>query len=139
MSFQAAIHGRVGQDPREIPTKTGTTMAVASIAVSVDTRGEEQETEWLSVLAFGKVAEALLRHKRGDMLSAAGRVQLNTWATDGGEQRRQFQIVVDSVISARTVRPGGGRKVKQGNESGRTGGGAQNLQEPAPLDDEMAF
>jgi single-strand DNA-binding protein len=130
MSFQAAVHGRLGGDPRQIQTKTDTVMAVCSLAVSVDTRGEEQETEWLSVLAFGRVAEALLRHRKGDMLSAAGRVQLNTWDADGGEQRRQFQIVADSVISSRTVGPGGGRKPKQGHGIAQARNGAQSLQEP---------
>ena len=139
MSFQAAIHGRLGQDPREITTKTGTTMAVASIAVTVDTRNEEQETEWFGLVAFGKVAEDLLRHKRGDMLSAAGRVQINTWATDGGEQRRQFQIVADSLVSARTVRPGGGRRRSQGKDATQARNGAQRLQEPAPFDDPIGF
>ena len=47
-------------------------------------------------------------------------------------------LVVDSLVSARTASPGGGRKRSQGDESGRTGG-AQSAQEPAPLDDEVAF
>ena len=51
--MQAAIHGRLGQDPKEITTKTGTKMAVASIAVTMDTRNEEQETEWFGLVAFG--------------------------------------------------------------------------------------
>lgn len=136
MSFQAAVHGRLGQEPKEIVTKTGTAMAVASIAVTVDSRGEEQEqeTEWLGLVAFGTMAESLLKHKRGDMVSAGGRVQINTWTTGNGEQRRQFQIVADSLVSARTVRPGGGRKAKQGQGIARTGNGAQSRPEPAAFD-----
>jgi single-strand DNA-binding protein len=137
--MQIAAHGRLGQDPKEITTKTGTKMAVATIAVTLDTRGEDQETEWFGLVAFGKLAESLLRHKRGDMLSASGRVQINTWTTDGGEQRRQFQIVADSVVSARTVRPGGGKRRSQGQGTTRTRNGAQSFQEPAPFDDPIAF
>jgi single-strand DNA-binding protein len=73
--MQMAVHGRLGGDPKEITTRTGTTMAVDTIAVKLNTRSEEQETEWLGLVAFAKTAEALLRHKRGDMLSASGRVQ----------------------------------------------------------------
>ncbi len=116
--MQIAVHGRLGGDPKEIPTKTGTPMAVCSIAVSLDTRGEEQETEWFGLVAFGKVAESLLRHKRGDMLSASGRVQLNTWTTD-------------SVVSARTVRPGGGKRKQQSQQ--------QDYQAPAGFDDPIEF
>ncbi len=96
MSFQAAIHGRLGGDPREITTKTVTPMAVATVAVTLETRGEEQETEWLGLVAFGKLAERLLRHRKGDMLSTAGKVQLNTWTTDGGQRmhpaRRAYEL-----------------------------------------------
>ncbi len=93
----------------------------------------------MGIVGFGRVAESLLKHKRGDMLSAAGRVQLNTWATDGGEQRRQFQIVADSVISARTVRPGGGRKAKQGHGIAQARNAAQSSPEPPPFDDPIGF
>lgn len=44
MSFQAAVHGRLGQEPREITTKTGTTMAVATVAVTVDSRGDNSRS-----------------------------------------------------------------------------------------------
>ncbi len=81
--MQMATHGRLGQDPKEITTKTGTTMAVCSIAVTLDTRSEEQEMEWFALVTFGKLAESLLKHRKSDMISTAGKVQLNTWTTDG--------------------------------------------------------
>jgi hypothetical protein len=52
---------------------------------------------------------------------------------DGGEQRRQFQIVADSVISARTVRPGGGRR-KQSQQQP-----APDYQAPTCFDNEIGF
>ncbi len=84
-------------------------MAAASIAVAV---GEHDAPPlWISILAFGRVAEDLLRLQKGDMVSASGRIQRSSWTASDGEKREQLQIVADSLISSRTVRPpGGGRK-----------------------------
>ncbi len=129
MSFQAAIHGRLGGDPREIPTRGQTLMVSGSVAVKIQTRDNE-ETLWLGLLAFGKQAESLLRHKSGDMVSASGRVQLNRWEKNG-EQREQWQLVADSLVSARTVRPGGGKRKQQAQQP--------DFQAPAGFDDPLNF
>ena len=113
MSIQASIHGRLGADPVQRTSAAGKVWATASIAVTVDVAAKDSdpETEWFGLVAFGKTAEALCRHKQGDMLSAAGKLQLNTWKDKTtGADRRQWQIIADSLLSARTVRPGGGRR-----------------------------
>jgi len=110
MTIHMAAHGRLTSDTKNIPTSTGTVMAGASLAVELSTgRDREPETEFVGVIAFGKVAELLLRQKKGELISVSGRVQLNCYESKG-EQRRQLQIVCDSVVSARSVRPGGGKK-----------------------------
>ena len=114
MTAQLAVHGRLGRDPRPIETGSGKPMTVASIAVSVEAResGETGEgTLWLDVLAFGRVADDLARHVKGDTVSVAGRLQLSRFTSSTtGEARENWQCVADSVISARTVRPAGGRR-----------------------------
>ncbi len=101
----ASIYGRLGHDPKEITTKTGKPMAVVSVAVNVS-RQEEEETLWLDLVAFGAMAEKLLKHRKADMVSASGRIALNRWADNDGNEREQWQIVADNMVSARTVRPG---------------------------------
>lgn len=131
--MQASVYGRVGQDPRSIGTKTGNAMAVASLAVTI---GEgENGTLWVGLVAFGKVADDLLRHQKGDLLSAAGRVQRNTWTDKEGKRRDDIQVVADSVISARTVRPSGGRK--QDRQPQR--GGPSAAATAADLNDDLPF
>ena len=112
--MQVAVYGRLGADPKPIKTKTGKAMTAASMAIELSDRNGESATEWLGVVAFGRVAETLLRHARGDLVSVAGRVQLNAFKTKGGESRRELQIIADSVISAKSVRPGGGKKRPSG-------------------------
>ncbi|HEX2796054.1 MAG TPA: single-stranded DNA-binding protein [Immundisolibacter sp.] len=64
----------------------------------------------LGIVAFGKLADLLLRHAKGDLLSASGRMQVRRWTDTDGTGREQLQLVADALVSARTVRPGGGRK-----------------------------
>jgi single-strand DNA-binding protein len=112
--MQASVYGRLGQDPKAIETRSGKPMAVGSVAVDLECRGaEEPVTQWVGLVAFGRTAEELLRHGKGDLLSAAGRVQLNRWTGQDGEQREQLQVVADAIVSARAVRPGGARQKTQ--------------------------
>jgi len=120
MSSQIAIHGRLGADPVQRTSNSGTVWVTASLAVSIDSSSKDGDTvtEWFSLIAFGRVAESLCRHRKGDMLSAGGKLQLNTWKDKAtGKDRRQWQVVADSVISARTVRGGGRRHQQQANHS----------------------
>lgn len=108
MTMQAAAYGRIGQDSKSITTRTGKAIATASIAVAI---GDADEPPlWLGVVAFGHAAEDLLRQKKSDLISVSGRVQRNAWTTPAGEKREQLQIVADTLMSARTVRPAGGRR-----------------------------
>ena len=110
MSAQIAVHGRLGREPRPIETSSGKPMTAASLAVTLDARegGETGEaTLWLDVLAFGRCADDLARHAKGELVSVAGRLQFSRFTSSTtGEARENWQCVADSVISARTVRPG---------------------------------
>ncbi len=105
MTAHLAIYGRLGYDPKAIETRNGKPMAAATIAVEIGPLGEG-EPLWLGLLAFGRIADDLLRHQKGDLLSAFGRVQRHTWTARDGEEREQLQIIAEGIISARTVRPG---------------------------------
>ena len=105
MTAHLSVYGRLGRDPHAIETRSGKPMAAATIAVEIGQDGEG-EPLWLGLLAFGRIADDLLRHQKGDLLSAFGRVQRHTWTARNGEEREQLQIIAEGIISARTVRPG---------------------------------
>ena len=140
-----AVYGRLGSDPREFETRKGGAMATASLAVDVPDRSQgaedgATETLWLRVTAFGRVAESLAQHAKGDPVSASGRLQFSRWTDRDGDEREQWAIVADALVSARTVRPGGRRKSK-GDGNGRDrddvrsrgeGAGWPGVTEPAP-------
>lgn len=138
--MQIIIHGRIGRDPKEIQTKTGTVMAVASVVVNLPiVRSDETEAVWLNLLAFGKVAESLLRHKQGDMVNVAGNVQMSQWTDANGELHSQWQVTADSLISARTTRPSGGRKAKPNGQSNDRHAAAERFQGGAEFNDDLRF
>jgi len=51
-----------------------------------------EETLWLSVLAFGRVAEDPARHAKGDPVSVSGRLNLNRYQSRDGEARCCFAL-----------------------------------------------
>ena len=141
MTIQAAVYGRLGRDPEQRTTKSGRAMAAASIAVDVTGNSEDQETVWFQVLAFGKVAESMMKHSKGDLVSISGRITQSRWAGKDGEERTSLTLMADTVISARTVRPNAGRK-KADNQPETSGpveyyqrGGAEDV----PFNDEVPF
>ncbi|EFA8777791.1 single-stranded DNA-binding protein [Escherichia coli] len=96
MTAQIAAYGRLVDDPQVKQTSKGTPMTLARMAVSLPCSQAQdgQATLWLSVMAFGKQADQLAHHEKGN------------------------------VISARTARPGGSRRTTTGTQGNQptTGG-----------------
>ena len=105
--MQIAAYGRLGANPKSIQTKTGKAMAVASIAVNLADREGDEHTEWISIIAFGRVADSLLCSSKGELISISGRAQVDSYTNGCGETQTKLQVIADSVISAKSVRPGG--------------------------------
>ena len=75
MSAPITACGALGSDPiaLEIRPRTGIwiAMTVATINVVIDANSEP---EWLGVVTYGKQAEALARHAKGDPIKVTGYV-----------------------------------------------------------------
>ncbi|MBV7077882.1 single-stranded DNA-binding protein, partial [Escherichia coli] len=58
-----------------------TQMAMASMAVPLPCSQADDGTAtmWLSVLAFGRQADALAKHQKGELVSVAGNMQVSQW------------------------------------------------------------
>ena len=107
--WQAAAYGRLTSDPRAIETAKGTPMTVGRIAVAVG--AETDDTEFLGVVAFNRLATELGRHAKGEPLSVSGRVQARTYTDRDGNERRELQIIADAIVGPRTPRPGGRNRI----------------------------
>jgi single-strand DNA-binding protein len=133
----ASVYGRLGGDPKVITTKSGKPMTVCSIAVELTDRSGEATTQWLGVVTFGRVADDLARHEKGDPIGVSGRVQRNNYTTPGGERREELQVIADSVVSARTVRPGGKRRASGAHSESVEPAGPPSVNEGAPFNDAL--
>lgn len=89
MTAQIAAYGRLVDDPQVKQTSKGTSMTLARMAVSLPCSQAQdgQATLWLSVLAFGKQADALARHEKGDLISVAGNMQISQWTRPHADPR----------------------------------------------------
>lgn len=110
MTAQISAYGRLVADVQSRTTSNDKPMAFTRMAVTLPCQKAEngEATFWLAITAFGKQAQALAKHQKGDMVSVAG--------NDGGTQTG-YQVIADSVISARTTRPGG-KKAQRGQAAG---------------------
>ena len=108
--IRASIYGRLGADPVERETRSGTEMVTVSLAVNAGRPDVGEETQWFNLVAFGRTADALARHVKGDLIGCMGTLYRNRYTGRDGQEREGWSLTVESVVSARTVRPGGGRK-----------------------------
>lgn len=119
MTAHIAAHGRLVVDVQSKTISNGNTMAFTRLAVALPCRDVEgsELTFWLAVTAFGKQADCLLNHQKGDLISVSGNMQASQWKGNNGVLQTGYQMVADSVISAKTVRPGGRKKGAGGQPS----------------------
>jgi single-strand DNA-binding protein len=129
-----SAYGRLVSDPRPIETRSGKLMCVARLMVNLPTRGEEDGAYFLGLVAFGAQAERLGALAKGGMVSVIGRAQLNRWESDQGP-REELQVLADEVVTAKTVRPSGGRR----QDAKAPARAAARADPPLPFNDEMTF
>jgi len=115
MTAQISAYGRLVADVQSRTTNNGNPMAFTRMAVTLPCQKAEngEATFWLAVTAFGRQAQSLAKHQKGDLVSVAGNMQVNQWTGNDGGTQTGYQVIADSVISARTARPGG-KKGQQG-------------------------
>jgi single-strand DNA-binding protein len=111
--INASVHGRLGGDPVERSTRAGKPMTTCSVAVNVGRPGESEATEWVSLAAFGKNGELLARHLKGDVVAVMGPLHRTTFTGRDGQARTNWSLTVESLVSARSARPGGGAADKK--------------------------
>ncbi|EGC4498969.1 single-stranded DNA-binding protein [Escherichia coli] len=136
MTAQIAAYGRLVDDPQVKQTSKDTPMTLARMAVSLPCSQAQdgQATLWLSVIAFGKQADFLAKHQKGDVASVSGTMQVSQWTGQNGETRQGYQVIADSVISARAARPGGNRRKTTGTQGNQPPAGDDD-----PYGDDIPF
>ena len=98
------VIGNLGRDP-ELRYTAGS-RPVASFSVAVTERfGDTDHTEWVSVVAWGKLAEICAQYLRqGSRVYLEGRLQTRSWEDNDGQPRQRTELVVLEMVML-----GGGR------------------------------
>lgn len=91
------IIGNLGDDPEMRHTQSGKAVTEMSVAVN-DTRGDSEHTDWYTVVAWEKQAEACNTYlKKGSRVFVEGRMRKDTWKDDDGNTRSRWKLVAQSV------------------------------------------
>ncbi len=106
------LYGRLGRVPEQRTTAAGKAMVTGAIVVDLGRDGEMPE--WFSLAASGTAGEALARHGKGEMIAVSGRLTKSSWTGQDGAERSGFSVLVDTIASARTVRPGKAKAARGG-------------------------
>jgi single-strand DNA-binding protein len=122
------VIGNVGRDPELRYTSNGKAMVRFSLATNYRYQrpdGEwDEKTEWFTVIAWNQLAERVMeRVQKGSQAYVEGRLQTRDWTGQDGRERKEIEIVANSVVSLdrRGERvgagaPAGGRRDAEGGE-----------------------
>lgn len=87
--------GRLTKDAEISTTQKGTAMAKFRMAVN-DRRNEE--TLFLNILCFGKMAEALKDHlKKGRLVGVQGKLKIDDYQDKDGNQKNSICVMADEI------------------------------------------
>lgn len=122
---------RLANDPQARTTKTGGGMAFGFGFADI----EGVEGLGLALLAFGSIAEELLRYRKGDSVRVSGTLRENRYTGRDGAERVTLQVALDGLAGVKRGQP-----VQSERKPRKRAKDATGAPPPAPaFDDELAF
>ena len=102
MVNKVILIGNLGQDPEIRTSQAGNAIGNLRIATSSRRRDQDgnwnEQTEWHSVVCFGRTAENVGRYlKKGRQVYIEGRLQTRKWQDREGRDRWTTEVVADQV------------------------------------------
>ena len=123
---KAILVGNLGQDPELRYTRSEMAVTTLRIATTDSYRrdGEEEKTEWHSVVVFGKTAENCCNFlSKGRQVYVEGRIQTRKWQDKEGNDRYSTEIVANTVQFLGSKRDAEGYDSSGGFDQSRPSGG----------------
>ena len=107
MLNKAILMGRLTAEPELRRTQNNTSVTSFSLAVnrSYARQGEQAQTDFIDVVAWGTTAEFVTKwfHK-GMLVSVSGRIQTRNWEDRNGNKRKSTEVVAEEVHFAEPKR-----------------------------------
>jgi single-strand DNA-binding protein len=98
------VIGNVGRDPELRYTANGKSMVTFSIATNHNYQNQsgewQEQTEWFRVIAWNQLAERVMeRIQKGSQAYVEGRLQTRVWTGNDGKERKDVEIIANSILS----------------------------------------
>lgn len=90
--ISATVSGRLGKDPKQRTTPSGTTITELSVA-SDHGYGDRKTTTWVRVSIFGRSGDAAMQHlHKGSGVICTGLLYERRWRGDDGAERKSLEL-----------------------------------------------
>lgn len=100
MINNVTLMGRMTADAELRATTNGTNVTQFTIAVERDyvKSGEERQTDFISIVAWGRTAEFITRYfHKGDMIAVIGSLQVRNYTDKNGNKRYITEVIAEKV------------------------------------------
>ena len=107
MLNKAILMGRLVADPelRRTPNNNSVTSFTLAVNRSFVRQGEQPQTDFIDIVAWGKTAEFVSRYfVKGQLVAVAGRIQTRNWEDKQGNKRKTVEVVAEEVHFAEPKR-----------------------------------
>lgn len=107
MLNKAILMGRLVADPelRRTPNNNSVTSFTLAVNRSFTRQGEQPQTDFIDIVAWGKTAEFVSRYfVKGQQVAVAGRIQTRMWEDKQGNKRKSVEVVAEEVHFAESKR-----------------------------------
>ena len=141
------LMGRLTRDAEIRYAQGDNSLAIARFSLAVDRRysknAEEQSTDFINCVAFGKIAEFFERFgRKGTKFVVEGRIQTGSYTNKDGQRVYTTDVVAENVEFAESKNAAGGNADFGGapsapSPSGAAGDGFMNI--PDGIDEELPF
>lgn len=97
MFNKVLLIGRLGKDPELTHTPSGTAVCKFSVATNSGF-GDKKTTDWHSIVAWAKTAEACEKYlNKGSLVAIEGRIQYRTYEDKEGNRKHFTDIVANDI------------------------------------------
>ncbi len=102
MLNSTVLTGHLGADPDVKFSGEGNAVANFSMAFQTSTK-KGKKTNWIRVVCFNKLAEIVETYlHKGAKIGVIGTLNQNTWTTDEGVKKSNYQIIANSIEFIKT-------------------------------------
>lgn len=103
MLNSVSLMGRICNDIELKRTQNNTAVTSFTLAVnrSYTRAGEQPQTDFIDIVAWGKTAEFVSKwfHK-GQQVAVSGRIQTRNWEDKNGNKRKSVEVIAEDVYFA---------------------------------------